>query len=269
MTVQNESTSERPSNAQVASVARALTDLRGAQIKGTAEAISIQWIPKYTLLERSMHWLHTAVSFILVLTGAVLYLPLLQPLAIGEAGLSLRLVHRAAGAFFVLLPIVYLLFQPRRLLMSLREFMFDKEDLGWLKGALGYYLLGKHTDMPPQGRFNTGEKINGVVMIVTWGIFCVTGLVMWFGKGSIPPALFHWMVLLHDLAMIAGVCMFLVHLYLAVAHPLMWAALVSMRFGVTSADYAAEHHAKWYYGPARAMEMYAAKKKAHAEKGGR
>ncbi len=62
--------------------------------------------------------------------------------------------------------------------------------------------------------------------------------------------------------MIAAVCMFIVHLYLALAHPLMWAALVSMRFGYTSASYAAEHHAKWYYGPKRAQELYEAKKKA-------
>jgi len=36
----------------------------------------------------------------------------------------------------------------------------------------------------------------------------------------------------------------------------MWAGLVSMRFGVTSADYAAEHHARWYYGPKRAQRLY-------------
>ncbi len=35
--------------------------------------------------------------------------------------------------------------------------------------------------------------------------------------------------------MIAAVWMFIVHLYLVVAHPLMWAGLVSMRFGVVSA----------------------------------
>jgi cytochrome b subunit of formate dehydrogenase len=76
------------------------------------------------------------------------------------------------------------------------------------------------------------------------------------------------MVLIHDVAMIAAVAMFLVHLYLAVAHPLMWAGLVSMRFGVTSAAYAAEHHAKWYYGPKRARQLYeAAKKKAASEAG--
>jgi formate dehydrogenase subunit gamma len=231
------------------------------RIKGTAEAVTIQWIPKYSLLERTMHWLHTATFVPLALTGLVLYAPFLDPLAQGEAGEFVRLIHRGAAVIFGLLPIVYLVMQPRRLLLNLREFTFDKEDIGWLKGAFGYYVLGKHTDMPPQGRFNTGEKLNGVVMVLTWVTFGVTGLAMWFGKGILPPALFLWMVIIHDLAMIASVCMFLVHLFLAVAHPLMWAGLVSMRFGVTSAEYAAEHHAKWYYGPKRAMQMYEARKK--------
>lgn len=236
------------------------------RIKGTSEVVTIRWIPKYTLLERTMHWLHAATFIPLALTGMILYFPFLQPLAQGLAGQLMRLIHRGAAVIFGLLPIIYLIIQPRRLLMNLREFMFDKEDIGWLKGAFSYYLLGRHTDMPPQGRFNTGEKLNGVIMVLSWITFGITGLVMWFGKGVVPPTLFHWMVILHDLAMIASVCMFLVHLYLAVAHPLMWAGMVSMRFGVTSADYAAEHHAKWYYGEKRAKAMYEAKRRAGATK---
>jgi formate dehydrogenase subunit gamma len=237
------------------------------QIKGTSQAVTIRWIPKYTRLERAMHWLHTATFVPLALTGLILYLPFLGPLAQGSAGEFIRLVHRVAAVLFGLLPIIYLVIQPQRLLLSLREFMFDKDDIGWIKGAFGYYLLGRHTAMPPQGRFNTGEKLNGVIMIFSWLTFGVTGLAMWFGKGLIPPLLFNLTVMLHDIAMIAAVCMFLVHLYLAVAHPLMWAGLVSMRFGVTSADYAAEHHAKWYYGPKRAMEMYKAKRESASEAG--
>ena len=221
----------------------------------------IRWIPKYTFVERLLHWVHT-VSFVpLVVTGLVLYLDVLQPLAQGEAGLWMRWVHRLAALLFIGEPVLYGILQPRRLWMHFKEFSFERGDLGWIKNAFGYYVLGRHTDMPPQGRFNTGEKINGMVMIVTWILFVISGLIMWFGKGVVPADLFRWMVVVHDLTMIAAVAMFLVHLYLAVAHPLMWAALVSMRFGVTSASYAAEHHAKWYYGPKRAQELYEAKKK--------
>ena len=250
------------------------------RLKGTErDVVTIRWIPKYTTMERLGHWLHTATFVPLAITGLILYVPLLQPLAQGQAGYFIRLVHRATAILFGLLPILYFILEPRRFIMSIGEFMPDKDDIGWVLNAFSYYLLGRHAAMPPQGRFNTGEKMNGLIMCVTWVVLGVTGLAMWFGKGAVPigplrigfvmPAgLFHWMVLIHDVMMIAAVCMFLVHLYLAVAHPLMWAGLVSMRFGVTSATYAAEHHARWYYGPKRARQLYEeAKKKAASEAG--
>jgi formate dehydrogenase subunit gamma len=217
-------------------------------------------------MERVGHWFHTATFVPLAITGLILYVSLFQSLAQGQAGYFVRLMHRVIAIPFGLLPILYFVIEPRRFIMSIREFLFDKDDIGWVLNAFSYYLLGRHTAMPPQGRFNTGEKMNGLIMCVAWVVLGVTGLLMWFGKGVISPELFHWMVLIHDLAMIAAVAMFLVHLYLAVAHPLMWAGLVSMRFGVTSAAYAAEHHAKWYYGPKRARKLYEeAKKKAASE----
>jgi formate dehydrogenase subunit gamma len=178
-----------------------------------------------------------------------------------------RLLHRIAAVFFGGEPIIYAILQPRRLWMSLKEFTFDRDDLGWVKNAFGYYVLGRHTDMPPQGRFNAGEKLNGVIMIVSWVLLGITGLIMWFGKGIVSVGLFRWAVLIHDLTMIVAVCMCLIHIFLAVAHPLMWAGLVSMRFGVTSASYAAEHHAKWYYGPKRAKQMYEARRRPEPVEG--
>lgn len=251
------------------------------RLKGTErDVVTIRWIPKYTVMERVGHWVHTATFIPLVVTGLILYVPLLQWLAQGQAGYFVRLVHRVTAILFGLLPILYFIVEPRRFVMSIREFVFDKDDIGWVMNAFSYYLLGRHTAMPPQGRFNTGEKMNGLIMCVTWVVLGVTGLLMWFGKGAVPivgslrlgfvmsPGLFQWMVLIHDLAMIIAVAMFLVHLYLAVAHPLMWAGLVSMRFGVTSAAYAAEHHARWYYGPKRARQLYEeAKKKTASEAG--
>jgi formate dehydrogenase subunit gamma len=232
------------------------------QEQTTGHGFQIHWIPKYTFVERFLHWVHTLSFIPLVLTGLVLYLDFLKPLAQGEAGAWMRLVHRLAALLFIGEPIIYGVLQPRRLWMHFKEFSFDRDDIGWIKNAFGYYVLGRHGVMPPQGRFNTGEKMNGMAMILGWILFVITGVVLWLGKGVVSADLFRLMVLLHDLTMIAAVCMFIVHLYLAVAHPLMWAGLVSMRFGVVSASYAAEHQAKWYYGPKRAKELYEAKKKA-------
>lgn len=141
--------------------------------------------------------------------------------------------------------------------MNMKEFLtFGKDDFDWLKAAIPYYAGGKHEVMPPQPRFNTGERLNAVVMVLGTLVFGITGLAMWFLKGIMPVTLYRLSVIVHDLAFIVTFVMFIIHFYLAVVHPLMWQSLVSMRFGYVSESYAREHHAKWYYGEKRAKEMW-------------
>jgi formate dehydrogenase subunit gamma len=193
----------------------------------------------------------------LALTGFVLFAPWLQPVAQSEAGIHIRMLHRIAAIIFGGVPIVYTILQPQRMLMNLREFLsFSKYDLLWLKGAIPYYVLGRHEDMPPQPRFNTGERLTAVIMVLGTIIFGITGLSMWFLKGTMSPSLYQLMVFFHDLMFIITFAMFMVHFYLAVIHPMMWQSLVSMRYGVVSESYAREHHAMWYYGEERAKQMW-------------
>ena len=234
------------------------------KLRDSESVISIRWIPRYDGMERVLHWAHTAAFFPLTLTGLVLFIPFFAPLAQGEAGQFVRLVHRIFAVFFIAVPILYALFRPRRLLNTLRDLRFSRYDLQWLKAAVPYYLLGRETEMPPQGRFNTGEKLNVIVLVSGTILFAITGIVMWFGKGLVSPGVFQAAVILHDVTMIVTVNMFIVHFYLAVAHPLMWQSLVSMRFGVVSDSYARKHHAAWYYGEERARKMFEEKKKAAA-----
>lgn len=231
------------------------------RLRGTDSAIAIRWIPKYTTLERALHWVHTATFIPLALTGFVLFAPWLQAVAQGEAGLHLRLIHRIAAILFGGVPIVYALIQPRRMWTNLREFLsFSKYDVLWLKGALPYYVFGRHGNMPPQPRFNTGERLTAVVMVLGTLTFGITGLSMWFLKGIMPVWLFQVMVFFHDLMFIVTFAMFMIHFYLAVIHPMMWQSLVSMRYGVVSESYAREHHAMWYYGEKRAKQMWEERK---------
>jgi formate dehydrogenase subunit gamma len=219
-----------------------------ARIRSVGSFIKLRWIPRYSELERMLHWTHTATFLFLTATGMILFVPWFAPLARGEAGQFIRLVHRICSAAFGAVPLIYAIAEPRRLLITLRELTFDRSDLAWLKGAAPYYLLGRHTDMAPQRRWNTGEKLNVIAMVSGTILFGITGVLMWFGKGIIPVWLFRTSVIVHDLAMIVSVNMFILHFYLAVAHPLMWQSLISMRFGVVSESYAREHHGKWYWG---------------------
>ena len=227
------------------------------RLKGSDSMVSIRWIPKYTGLERTLHWVHTACYLPLALTGYVLFAPWLQPIAQGEAGQAIRTLHRVTAVFFGLVPIIYILFQPRRAWQNLKEFLtWGKDDWYWLKAALPYYGAGKHGDMPPPPRFNSGERLNAVVMVLGTTLFGITGLSMWFLKGTVSSSFYTVMVFIHDLTFIVTFVMFIVHFYLAVVHPLMWQSLISMRFGYVSDSYAREHHAKWYYGEEKAKQMW-------------
>jgi formate dehydrogenase subunit gamma len=219
--------------------------------------MQIRWIPKYTALERTLHWVHTACFLPLALTGYILFAPWLQPVAQGEAGEFIRILHRVTAVLFGLVPIVYTIFQPRRMWQNLTEFLtWGKDDIDWLKAAIPYYVAGKHEAMPPQPRFNSGERLNAVIMVLGTLLFGITGLSMWFLKGVMPSTLYQIMIVIHDLTFLVTFIMFIVHFYLAVIHPLMWQSLVSMRFGYVSESFAREHHAKWYYGEKRAKQMW-------------
>jgi formate dehydrogenase subunit gamma len=227
------------------------------RLRDTDTVIHIRWIPRYTWLERLMHWVHTGSFLPLALTGMILFSPVLQS-GVGPVAMrNLRILHRIAAIFFGATPVIYALVEPRRMLMHVREFFnFCRYDIDWLKAAVPYYLLGRHGDMPPQPRFNTGERMNAIVMIVGAAVFGVSGLGMWFGKGILPANLYLALLMIHDLAFIVTFAMFMVHFYLAVIHPMMWQSLVSMRFGYVSESYAREHHARWYYGPERAIKLW-------------
>jgi formate dehydrogenase subunit gamma len=99
--------------------------------------------------------------------------------------------------------------------------------------------------MPPQGKYNAGQKFNALTQIVTFALFVVTGLVMWFGKGTVPPTVFMWAVILHDLSVIATVLLFMLHLYLVAVHPLMRESITAMFEGTVTEEFAKEHHGKW------------------------
>jgi formate dehydrogenase subunit gamma len=236
------------------------------RLRGSGSAIAIRWIPKYTSLERVLHWVHTASFIPLALTGFVIFAPWLSDIAQSAAGIQIRLIHRIAAVFFGGVPIAYAILQPRRMWMNTKEFLsFSKYDLLWLKGAIPYYVLGRHEDMPPQPRFNTGERLTAVVLVLGTVVFGITGLTMWFLKGIMPAWLFQVMLFGHDLMFLITFIMFIIHFYLAVVHPMMWQSLVSMRYGVVSESYAREHHTIWYYGEKRAKEMWEQRKATHED----
>jgi formate dehydrogenase subunit gamma len=190
------------------------------------------------------HWVHTLAFLVLIVTGAILFLPGLGGAAAG--GLT-RLIHRVAVVFFVGAPLLYFIFNPKMSLHFIKETLtWGKDDLGWVQAAPLYYFGGAEENMPPQGHVNTGQKMWQLVILATGLIFVITGFIMWFFKGTVPAGLFQWCVIIHDIAFLLAFLMLLVHIYLGVIHPRMTESLRSMLDGKISKSYAKSHYGKWY-----------------------
>lgn len=202
----------------------------------------------FNTTQRLAHWLHTAAFILLMITGAVIYIPWLsQSVGLGAGGHTVRFLHRVGAIAFMLVPVIYIVLSPRKWAVSMKRiFTWGKDDLGWLKAAPAYYFLGDEETMPPQDKFNTGQKLFYLVVTVCMVGFIVTGLIMWFGKGAVPAWMFQWSVFLHDLCTVAYGAFFLLHFVLSVMHPLMKGALNGMLFGWMPEDYVKHHHAKYY-----------------------
>jgi formate dehydrogenase subunit gamma len=192
-------------------------------------------VEKYRKPIRILHWIHTGAFVLLFLTGLVLFIPGLGFLA--EDSWT-RVIHRIAAAIFIIIPLIYLIVNPKSAIHGLKmAFSWGSDDIGWLKALPTYYFKGDESKMPPQGEMNTGQKL--------WWLV-ITGLIMWFAKTSAPPALLQWMTFIHDVSFIVAGAMFFVHIYNAVFHPLFNEAWGAMTGGKISAEYAKKHHAKWY-----------------------
>ncbi len=203
-------------------------------------------VVRFTAAERLAHWVHFGAFTVLLGTGLFVYVPWFQPFATGSAGEASRLAHRIAAVVFIGAPLIYLVFSPREFFYSLKEsFAWGKDDWGWLRNAWNYYTHGHAGTMPPQGKYNAGQKLNALTQIVTFALFTITGLVMWFGKGVVAPTIFMWSVVIHDLSVIATVVLFMLHLYLVAAHPIHRESITSMFEGTVTEEYAQEHHGKW------------------------
>jgi formate dehydrogenase subunit gamma len=201
-------------------------------------------VERFRRRTRWFHWVHTAAFLVLLVTGAILFLPGLGGAA---AGGVTRTIHRIAVVFFAGVPLVYLILNPRMSWHFIKEtFTWGRDDFKWMKGAPDYYFGGAEEKMPPQGHINTGQKLWQAVILIAGVLFLVSGFLMLFFKEAIGPAGFQLCVLIHDIAFVPAFFMLLVHIYLGALHPRMTESLRSMLNGKISVKYAKGHYGKWY-----------------------
>jgi formate dehydrogenase subunit gamma len=190
------------------------------------------YVPRFSRVERLLHWVNALGFFFLLATGLILYLPSLSMLVSRRQ--TVQSIHFWGGVGWLGALAAVIVLGGRRLLATARELeSFDDDDLSWLRRRRA-----------PQGRFNAGQKINAALTTAFTILFGVSGLLLWFGEQDTRYR-FASTVILHDGLMYVSLVLLAGHLYLALIHPATRHSLRGMTLGDVRTEWAAQHHAKW------------------------
>ncbi|MDI9479992.1 MAG: cytochrome b/b6 domain-containing protein [Bacillota bacterium] len=195
---------------------------------------------------RFAHWGHTVTFLVLLFTGLILFTPALNFLAPVFGGyVNASLVHKIMAVFFTIIPLIALAMNFKGFIEWWKDvFSFGKDDIKFLmKFPLEFF--GFNVEIPPQSKFNGGEKMNSVVTTTACVFLALSGYVMWF-KDAFPLVVVQWAYPIHGLCMLIATCMVCMHAYLGSFHPGSGESFWGMWKGTVRSDWAAHHHGKWY-----------------------
>jgi formate dehydrogenase subunit gamma len=195
---------------------------------------------RFGATERWLHWTF-AVPFLLTFaTGLGLFFPDLAKLAGSRE--VVRDLHRFAGAATVLLPLLVIVVgDRRRLAQDVRDVdVWSLDDSRWMRAWL-WRKVGGRDRLPPQGRFNAGQKFNAVLTAAGLFWLTVTGIVVF--PGIHPP---FWLVensrALHNLTWIVLTPAIAGHIFLAAIYGPTRPGLPGIITGKVSLEWLRRHH---------------------------
>jgi formate dehydrogenase subunit gamma len=174
------------------------------------------WILKHPWSVRSFHYL-LVLSFIpLAITGVVLFF---KPFG-GPTMNWYMQVHVVTGVILTLDAIAYFIIGFTRVIAFVkRSFSFSVNDIRWFSILGGYpqkFLLRKKVAVPPMGKYNSGQKLFGICVLIGGTILIATGWGLW----GFPHILPHGMAALFGtLHLVFGwilILFLLVHIFLGI-----------------------------------------------------
>lgn len=196
-------------------------------------------ILRYTVGERVMHWLAALSYMYLLLTGLAFYSPHLYWLAtvLGGAPTS-RFWHPWLGLVFL-----WTLFWMLRVWRA--DMRITEADRRWGR-AMRDYVENRDENLPPEDRFNLGQKYFFWGMLWLGLALVASGLVLWFPE-RIPwslRALRYAAILVHVAGALLTIGGFIIHVYMGTA--MVRGGFTSIIRGEVSEEWAKTHHRLWY-----------------------
>jgi len=143
-------------------------------------------ILKHPLGVRMFHYLLILSFLPLAVTGLILYF---KPLSEDAMNLTMR-IHVIMGVLLTLDAVAFFLIGFERvILFTKRMFALSTADAKWFSVLGGYpqkFLLKKKVPLPPMGKYNSGQKLFGIFVLIGGTILIGTGWVLWAFPHNFP-----------------------------------------------------------------------------------
>jgi formate dehydrogenase subunit gamma len=194
-------------------------------------------VDRYRAGARINHWITATCLVLLAISGLALFHPALFFLTdLFGGGQNTRAFHPWIG--------VVLFFSFLGLFVRFwRANLWRSEDGTWL-ARLRDVLMGHEERLPEVGKYNAGQKTVFWSMSILILILITSGITIWeryFGA-LLSPAQQRIAVLVHSMAAITAICVWIVHVYAAI-----WVrgTVGAMTRGSVTGGWAWRHHRKW------------------------
>jgi formate dehydrogenase subunit gamma len=194
-------------------------------------------VDRYTAAARINHWITAASLVLLAVSGLALFHPRLFFLSdLFGGGVNTRVFHPWIGVvlFFGFLGLF---------LRFWKHNLWRREDGTWM-ARLYDVLTGHDEKLPEVGKYNAGQKVVFWMMSILIIVLIASGLVLWdryfFDYTTIGQK--RLAVLVHSIAAIVIICVWIVHVYAAI-----WVrgTIPGMVKGRVTGGWAWRHHRKW------------------------
>ena len=206
-------------------------------------------ILRFHVADKVFHGLNAILWFALVITGAIVYL--CKPEA--ATGESLMAWHVGLGIVFTLNLVGYLLFAPERFALMINAcLIWDKNTILWFRNFGGYprrffKIPFGPVEVPPQGRYNGGQKASYLLFMGMIAALAVTGWLLWIGA-PVTGKFVYWATFYFHVwgSIIISVLVVCAHIPLALLSLEHFKGIWRLGPGTISVE-AAEHHAPIWF----------------------
>jgi formate dehydrogenase subunit gamma len=194
-------------------------------------------VDRYTAAARVNHWIVAISLILLAISGLALFVPQLFPLTVlFGGGQNTRAFHPWLGVvlFFGFIGLF---------LRFWKANLWERTDVVWLS-KIKEVMTGDDEALPEVGKYNAGQKFVFWSMSFLITVLIVSGLAIWeqYFAEYFTVEQKRIAVVIHAVAAIAAICVWIVHVYAAI-----WVrgTLSAMTRGQVTGGWAYRHHRRW------------------------